>query len=173
MVVDRARLLVPERYSHLSFVARHSRLECRDPLIRGSALWNHKEQRSTTSSLATRTQIRNRYIELAGRLHGYRLPAPWWRFPWPPKLSVFVDENEAKGVLLEEGLREELNNSATLLVACSPSARASNYVSTPNRKSSEEVGPSPISFPSWWPGCRTTKPDARANPKARHSLTSS
>jgi hypothetical protein len=65
---------------------------------------------------------------LAKRLVRHRLPHPWWKLPWPPKLRVFLDQNEAHGVSLDEDLKKALNDSETLLLACSPSARASKYV---------------------------------------------
>jgi WD40 repeat protein len=75
-------------------------------------------------SHADKAQVRR----LARKLSRYRRPHPWWSLPWPPRLSVFLDEDQAAGTVLSRELKDALNASSTLVVACSPTARRSAYV---------------------------------------------
>src|SRR5688572_2046199 len=72
---------------------------------------------------------------LARRLGRYRPTGPWWNGslrPWkwsrPARLRVFLDEDQKAERFLWKGLEGALASSKTLLVACSPAARASDNV---------------------------------------------
>lgn len=67
---------------------------------------------------------------LGKRLRRYRPPHPWWKWPWPPTLRVFRDDDEVDGTILSEELQNALAVSATLVVVCSPDARRSTYVTS-------------------------------------------